>query len=86
MRGRGIVGAGKGTTLVISNGDKDNINRIIKSLEYVGVLIDGVSETVKHEVKTQEGGFLGMLLGTLGCFNVKKYVDRTLCHRNRKRV
>ena len=29
-------------------------------------LIDGVNETVKHEIKKQEGGFLGMLLGTLG--------------------
>ena len=29
-------------------------------------LIDGVNETVKHERKKQEGGFLGMLLGTLG--------------------
>ena len=29
----------------------DNIIRIIKSLEDSGVLIDGVTETVKHEIK-----------------------------------
>ena len=32
----------------------------------MGVLIDGVSKTVKNEMKEQELGFLGMLLGTLG--------------------
>ena len=54
------------TTLFISNEDMGDISRIIKLLEKVGVLIDGVSETVKHEIKKQEGGFLCMLLGTLG--------------------
>ena len=34
-------------------------------MENLHVLIDGVSETVKHETKNQEGGFLGML-GTSG--------------------
>ena len=43
----------------------DDIVKIIKSLENSGILIDGVSETVKHEIKKQEGGFLGMLLGVL---------------------
>ena len=32
----------------------------------MGVLIDGVSKTVKNEMKEQELGFFGMLLGTLG--------------------
>ena len=34
----------------------------------MGVLIDGISisKTVKHEIKKQEGGYLGILLGTLG--------------------
>ena len=38
---------------------------IIKSIENSGVLIDGVSEIVKHELKKQESGLFGMLLGTL---------------------
>ena len=29
-------------------------------------MIKGVSETIKNEAKEQKGGFLGMLLGTLG--------------------
>ena len=43
----------------------DDTIRIIKSLENSSVVIDWFSRTVKHEIKKQ-GGFLGMLLGTLG--------------------
>ena len=39
---------------------------IVKSLEDSGILLDGITETVKNEVKKQKGGFLSMLLGTLG--------------------
>ena len=31
-----------------------------------GVILKGVSETTQHEAKEQRGGFLSMLLGTLG--------------------
>ena len=44
----------------------DDIIKVMISLENSGVLIDGVSETVKHEIKNQEGGFFGILLGILG--------------------
>ena len=30
------------------------------------MLLEGVTETVQNEVKEQKGGFLSMLLGTLG--------------------
>ena len=40
--------------------------KIVKSLEESGLLITGVSQTIKNEAKEQKGGFLGMLLGTLG--------------------
>ena len=36
----------------------NDIVEIIKSLEDLGVLIDRVTETVKHEIQKQEGGFL----------------------------
>ena len=39
---------------------------IIKSLEESGLLIKGISEAIKNEAKEQNGGFLSMLLGTLG--------------------
>ena len=42
------------TTLIISDNEMEDIIKIVKSLE------------VQNEVKEQKGGFLGMLLGTLG--------------------
>ena len=53
------------TTLIISNEEMNDIRKIIKSLEESGLLIN-VSETVKNKAKEQKGGFLSMLLGTLG--------------------
>ena len=44
----------------------DDILKIVKSLENSGVLLNGVSERIQHEAKEQRGGFLSMLLGTLG--------------------
>ena len=63
MHGRGIVRAGKEMTLTISNEGMDNIIRVIKSLENLDGLIDGVSEIVKHKIKRQKGRFLGTLTG-----------------------
>ena len=62
ISGKEVVTAGKGFTLFISNEDINDIIKIIKSLEDSGVLIDAVTETVKHEIKKQEGGFLQALL------------------------
>ena len=42
------------TTLIISDNEMEDIIKIVKSLE------------VQNEVKEQKGGFLSMLLGTLG--------------------
>ena len=60
-----MLGSGT-TTLIISNDQMDDILKIVKSLENSGVLLKGVSETIQHEAKEQRGGFLSMLLGTLG--------------------
>ena len=49
--GVGTVPAGIGITLFISNEDIDCITRIIQSLENSDVLVDRVSETVKHKIK-----------------------------------
>ena len=40
--------------------------KIIKSLEGSGLLLKGITESVQNEIKKQKGGFLSMLLGTLG--------------------
>ena len=53
-------------TLIISNNEIHDIIKIVKSLEDSGLLLKGVTETVQNEVKEQKGGFLSMLLGTLG--------------------
>ena len=40
--------------------------KIEKALEDSDVLLKGVTKTLKSETKEQKGGFLSMLLGTLG--------------------
>ena len=54
------------TTLIISNNEMEDIIKIVKSLEDSGFLLKGIAETIQNEVKEQKGGFLSMLLGTLG--------------------
>ena len=36
------------------------------AIKTAAILLKGVSETIKNEAKKQKGGFLSMLLGTLG--------------------
>ena len=60
-----ILGSGNHTTLITFNDDLQDLLQIVKSLEDSGILLDGITETVKNEVKEQTGGFLSMLLGTL---------------------
>ena len=54
----------------------DDIINIVKSLEKSGLLIDGATETVKHEIKKQEGRFFGGYDSTYQSF--KKYLRQTL--------
>ena len=54
------------TALIITNEGMNDIMKIVKSLEESGLLMKGVSETIKDEAKEQKGGILEMLLGTLG--------------------
>ena len=54
------------STLIISSNEIEDIIKIVKSLESSGLLLKGVTETIQNEVKEQKGGFLSMLLGTLG--------------------
>ena len=62
-----ILGSGhNNTTLIISNDEMGDILKIVKSPEDSGILLKGVSETNQPEAKEQRGGFLSMLLGTLG--------------------
>ena len=53
------------SAMKMSNEEMEDIMKIVKSLEESGLLMNGVSETIKNKVKKQKGGFLPMLLGTL---------------------
>ena len=57
---------GSGVKSIIELKDMNDIMKIIKALENSGILLKGVSKTIKNETKEQRGGFLSMLLGTLG--------------------
>ena len=57
---------GSGFKLIIEQEDMNDIVKIIEALENSGILLKGVSKTIENETKKQRGGFLSMLLGTLG--------------------
>ena len=57
---------GEGIKLIIEQEDMNDIIKIIEALENSGILLKGVSKTIENETKEQRGGFLSMLLGTLG--------------------
>ena len=60
-----ILGYGT-TTLITSNDKMEDIVKIVQAFDDSGLLLKSVSETIQNEVKEQKGGFLSMLLGTLG--------------------
>ena len=55
--------------------------KIIKSLEDSGILLDGITETIKNETKEQTGGFLSMLLGTFGASLLGDLLTKNLSGR-----
>ena len=44
----------------------NDIIKIVQALEDSNILLKGVTKTIEDETKKQKGGFLSMLLGTLG--------------------
>ena len=49
-----ILGSGNHTELRISNNDMQDLLKIVKSLEDSGILLNGVTETVKNKVKNRK--------------------------------
>ena len=76
-----ILGSGNHATLIISNDDLNNLLEVIKSLKKNVILLDGIAETVKNEVKEQKGGFLSMFLGTLGAYLLGDLLIKNLSGR-----
>ena len=62
----------------------DDIVGIIKSLKDLGVLIDEVSETVKHEIKNTK--VYSLAFRNLRCFHVRKYLKWKMSCKSRNRV
>ena len=54
------------TTLIISDNDLNDMIKIVKALKDSDVLLKGVIKSIENETKEQKGGFLSMLLGTMG--------------------
>ena len=46
----------------------NDIMKIVQALDDSNILLKGVTKTIKNETKEQKGGFLSMILGTLGAF------------------
>ena len=57
---------GSGVKLITEQEDMNDIIKIIEALENSGILLKVVTKTIENETKEQRGGFLSMLLGTLG--------------------
>ena len=76
-----IFGSGNTTALIISNKDTEDLIKIVKSLEDSGLLLKGVTESVQNEIKEQKGGFLSMLLGTLGASLLGNLLTGKRIHR-----
>ena len=60
-----IHGSGT-TTLIIPNEEMNDIMKIVQALEYSDIFLKGVTKKFKNKTKEQKGGFLSILLGTLG--------------------
>ena len=57
---------GSGAKLIIEQEDMNDTIKIMEALENSAILLKGVTKTIENETKEQRGGFLSMLLGTLG--------------------
>ena len=64
------------TTLITSNEEMEDIMKVVKSVEESGLIIKGISETIKDEAKEQKGEFLSILLGTLGAKLLRSTLTR----------
>ena len=54
------------TAFIILNEEMNGIMKIVQALEDSNILLKGVTKSIKNETKEKKGGFLSMLLGTLG--------------------
>ena len=60
-----ITGSGV-TTLIISNEEMNDTMKIARTFEDSNIFLKGVTKTIREKTKGEKGGFLSMLLGTVG--------------------
>ena len=70
-----LLNFAKRTKLIISKEEMDDIMKIIKFLEERGLLVKGVSKTIKNEAKERKVGSFSMLLETLGASFIRKCIN-----------
>ena len=80
-----IYGSGT-TTLVISNEEMNDLMKIVLALEDSSVLLKGVTKTIKNETNEQKGGFLSMLLGTVGASLLGDLLTKNLSRKGTVRA
>ena len=54
------------TILIILKEEPNGIMKVVQALEHSNILLTGITKTIENETKERKGGFLGMLLRTLG--------------------
>ena len=64
----------------------DNLIKIVRSLEDSRLLLKGINESVQNEIKEQKGGFLSMLLGTLGASLLRNILTGKGINKKDKRI
>ena len=58
----------------------DDIIKIVESPENSGLLIDGASETVKHEIKKQDGRFLPAMMALMTASLIASLASELIQH------
>ena len=58
----------------------NDITKISKSLEHSGLVIDGATEIVKHEIKKQKSGFLGAMMARMTASLITSMVSSSIQH------
>ena len=54
----------------------NGIMKIVQALEDSNILLKGFTRTIKNETEEQKGGFLGMVLYTLGASLLRNMLTR----------
>ena len=63
-----------------------DIMKIVQTLEDSNILLKGVTKIIKNEIKEQKGGFLSMLLGTLGASFLGDLLTKKLSGKGTERA